>query len=63
MSYIKRWLEDEIERLAEETGFAWDDLMDRCIELEFDLDRLRCEAMTASLVFGTGGQEIAEGVI
>ena len=34
MSAIKRHLEDEIERLAEESGYSWSFLMDKWNELQ-----------------------------
>lgn len=36
MSYIKRYLEDELERISAETGFSWDTLMDAYLELSLD---------------------------
>ena len=44
MSCIKRWLEDEVEKLAKETGYSWDVLMDELIVMEFDLEALQKRA-------------------
>lgn len=38
MSMIKRWLDDEVERIAEENKKTWDDVMDFAAELDFDLE-------------------------
>ena len=44
MSAIKRWLDDELERISKDTGYSWDVLMDELIEMDFDLDGLRQKA-------------------
>ena len=44
MSAIKRWLDAEVERIADENGYSWDDVMDRAADLEFDMERLEVEA-------------------
>lgn len=46
MSAIKRWIDDEVERLAKEYNKPWDIVMDALIDCEYDwelLERLLME--------------------
>ncbi len=38
MSAMKRYIEDQIEEIAKETGYTWDFLMDRYNELVEDME-------------------------
>lgn len=40
MSNIKRYLDDEVERLANKYGYSWEDMMNMAIAFEFDIEKL-----------------------
>ena len=37
MSWTKRWIDNECERIANNTGYSWEDIMDAAIEVDFDM--------------------------
>lgn len=49
MSYIKRWIEDECERIANDTGYDWEEVMDAAIGAEFDMELVDHLAHTNNL--------------
>lgn len=37
MSCIKRWIDDECERIANDTGYSWDEVMEAAASVDFDM--------------------------
>lgn len=37
MSCIKRWIEDACERIANDTGYNWDEIMEAAASVDFDM--------------------------
>lgn len=40
MSMIKRYIDDECERIANKTGYTWDDVMDALVESDFNIEKV-----------------------
>lgn len=54
MSAIKRWIDDEVEQIANATGLSWDDVMNCAIENEFDMELVEELAEKGDVTNGKG---------
>ena len=60
MGYFQRYIDDEVDKIAKQTGRSFFDVMDRLAELEFDFDALKAELIAADVIFGVSDHEYPE---
>lgn len=55
MSWIKRWIDDECERIANDTGYSLDEIMEAAASVNFDMKLIEHLAHSNNLYLLIGG--------